>query len=214
MLNMMLEKLKTYFATGLFTVLPVLFALLLTQWGGLFVDGVIFPYIPSDVILQNIYGGSVAISIVFILIIGACVSVMFGKWIVKSGENVINAIAFLRTVYDNSKTKISMVLTSLSGSFNQTVLVQYPYKGARVFGFGTGDNTGIMGCIAHVIADYAKYIIFFVPTISNSTPGMLLIADKKDTKSLNISVKEAVQFFIMASIGQDVKALKGGQIDV
>ena len=203
---MMLQKIKTYFTTGLLRILPVFLTVLLIQCVVGFTDGVFIP--------QNIYGGGIIISLVLILTIGACVSTMFDKWIVTLGENIlgeniINATAFLRTVYGNAKTILCTVLTNQSSSFNQAVLMQYPYKSAWGVGFGTDDSTRTIGRTANMNAESVKYINVFVSTISNSTSGMLLIADKKDTKALNMSVKEAVQFVLMAGIGKNAKAPKG-----
>ena len=203
---MMLQKIKTYFTTGLLRILPVLLTVLLIQCVVGFTDGVFIP--------QNIYGGCIIIRLVLILTIGACVSTMFDKWILTLcenvlGDNVLNATAFLCTIYGNAKTILSTVLTNLSGSFNQAVLAQYPYKSAWGVGFGTDDSTGTIGRTANMNAESVKHINVFVPTTSNSTSGMLLIADKKDTKPLNMSVKEAVQFVLTAGIGKNAKAPKG-----
>ena len=194
MVNVMLQKINTYFTTGVFVILSVLLAASLIQWVASFFDGVIISYIPSDIIPQNIYGGGLIISLVLILTIGTCVSTM----LVALGGSVINAIAFLRAVYCTAKTILSTALTNPYGSCNQAVLVQYPYK-----------NTWVFGRTANMIVEGVKHINVFVPTPPHSTSGMFIIADMKDTKVLSMSVKEALQFVITTDVGKNVKAPKG-----
>ena len=186
-------RLRNYFITGIIVLVPIGFTLYLT----IFLISISSKLIPEE-INPNSYlpflipGLEIALSIIFITLIGFISLSYIGKRILKLINDLLKKIPFLRTIY-SAIGQMTESFANTKGKKKSVVLVQYPSKGSWAVGFVTKENKGE---ISKKIND--KLVNVFVPTTPNPTSGFLLMFPKKEVIYLDMSFEEASKFIVSA----------------
>ncbi len=186
-------RLRNYFITGIIVLVPIGFTLYLT----IFLISISSKLIPEEInpnsyLPFSIPGLEIAISIIFITLIGFISLSFIGKRILKLINDLLKKIPFLRTIY-SAIGQMTQSFTNKKGKKKTVVLVQYPRKGSWAVGFATKDNKGE---ISKKIND--KLVNVFIPTTPNPTSGFLLMFRKKEVIYLDMSFEEASKFIVSA----------------
>jgi len=188
-----LSRLRNYFITGVFVLIPIGITLYLTIFL-IKISSKILPkelnpnyYLPIDV-----PGLEIIISLFLITFIGWLSLTFIGKRLVNIFENILNRIPILRTIYSSAEQLIEN-FSQDKKTRKSVVLVQYPRKGIWAVGFATKENTGK---IKQSIGQ--DTINVFVPTTPNPTSGFLLMFPKEDVIYLDLTFEEASKFVVSA----------------
>lgn len=192
------SRLRAWFLTGLLVTSPVLLTVYIIWLFVDIIDGWVADLMPPafrDTIYTSIPGVGLIIGVVAITVIGAIAAGFFGRWLIRMGENILNRMPIVSTIYGASKQILETVLTSQSDAFRDVVLVEYPRKDLWVIGFVTGATKGE---VSTTIADDTVNV--FVPTTPNPTSGFLLFCPKSDLKYLDMNVEEAVKLVVSGGI--------------
>jgi uncharacterized membrane protein len=141
-----------------------------------------FKHIPGlGVIL--VFGG--------LLLTGALVTNVAGRWWLVQWHRIQTNIPVFKTIY-NSVKKVSDTLFSSNGNaFRTALLVQYPRQGAWTIAFQTGTPGGEVA--QHLGPDFVSV---YVPTTPNPTSGFFLMLPRSDVIELKMSVDEALTYVI------------------
>jgi len=186
-------RLRNYFITGIIVLVPLGFTLYLT----IFLVSVSSKLIPEEInpnsyLPFSIPGLEIALSIIFITLIGFISLSYIGKRTLKLINDLLKKIPFLRTIY-SAIGQMTESFASKKGKKKSVVLVQYPSKGSWAVGFATKDNKGE---ISKKTND--KLVNVFIPTTPNPTSGFLLMFPKKEVIYLDMSFEEASKFIVSA----------------
>ena len=186
-------RLRNYFIAGIIVLVPLGFTLYLT----LFLVSILSKLIPEEInpnsyLPFSIPGLEIAISIIFITLIGFISLSFIGKKILKLINDLLKKIPFLRTVY-SAIGQMTESFTNKKGKKKSVVSVQYPSKGSWAVGFATKDNKGEITKKTNT-----KLVNVFVPTTPNPTSGFLLMFPKKEVIYLDMSFEEASKFIVSA----------------
>ena len=186
-------RLRNYFITGIIVLVPLGFTLYLT----LFLVSISSKLIPEEInpnsyLPFSIPGLEIALSIIFITLIGFISLSFIGKRILKLINDLLKKIPFLRTIY-SAITQMTETFANKKGKKKSVVLVQYPSKGIWAVGFATKDNKGE---ISKKTND--NLVNVFVPTTPNPTSGFLLMFPKKEVIYLDMNFEEASKFIVSA----------------
>ena len=186
-------RLRNYFITGIIVLVPLGFTLYLT----LFLVTISSKLIPEEInpnsyLPFSIPGLEIALSIIFITLIGFISLSFIGKRILKLINDLLKKIPFLRTIY-SAITQMTETFANKKGKKKSVVLVQYPRKGIWAVGFATKDNKGE---ISKKTND--NLVNVFVPTTPNPTSGFLLMFPKKEVIYLDMNFEEASKFIVSA----------------
>ena len=186
-------RLRNYFITGIIVLVPLGFTLYLT----IFITSVSSKLIPEEInpnsyLPFSIPGLEIAISIIFITLIGFVSLSFIGKRILKLINDLLKKIPFLRTIY-SAIGQMTESFANKKGKKKSVVLVQYPSKGSWAVGFATKDNKGE---ISKKTND--NLVNVFIPTTPNPTSGFLLMFPKKEVIYLDMSFEEASKFIVSA----------------
>jgi len=197
-----LGKIRAYFFAGILVLTPVAVTIALALWFVEFVDSHIVPLIPHhwnpNTYIQDYFGitlsvpgvGVVVLAIV-ITLVGALTAGFLGRFIVRTGERIVNRMPVVRSIYSASKQILETVFRDQSEAFREAVLVEYPRRDAWTIGFITGQTTGE---VQERTPD--EVVNVYVPTTPNPTSGFLLYIPVKDVKPLDMSVEDAVKMVI------------------
>lgn len=194
---------KKYLVTGLMVWLPLAITLWVLLWLVGLLDGLlgalltaVATFSPQSLIptlerLRHIPGLGVVLVFGFMLLTGAAVSNVAGRWWVQQWDRFYTHIPIVKSIY-NSVKKVSDTLFSSNGNaFRTAMLVQYPRQGVWTIAFQTGVPGGEV--VQHL---QGEYVSVYVPTTPNPTSGFFLMLPRADVIELDMSVDQALTYVI------------------
>ena len=199
-----LSRVRNYFLTGIIVTAPIAITFAVAMWVINWIDSKVVPLIPSSYNPQEIlqqYTGfqfpGIGLLVVFIglTLIGFLAAGLLGRFVVRVGENLLNRMPIIRSIYGALKQIFETVLRSSSRSFREVALIEYPRRGIWAIGFITTKTTG------EVRSEIKEEVVnVFLPTTPNPTSGFLLFVPRKDLIVLDMSVEEAIKMIVSAGI--------------
>jgi uncharacterized membrane protein len=199
-----MARLRSWFFTGLLVTAPVMLTLYITWLFIDIIDAQVVGLIPSGLrdyitlkapIAGQLPGVGLLVGVVTITLIGALAAGFLGRWLIRIGENLLNRMPVVRSIYGASKQILETVLSAQSDAFREVVLVEYPRKGLWVIGFVTGSTKGEVQASIR-----PKTVNVFIPTTPNPTSGFLLFCPENEISYLEMSVEDAVKLVVSGGI--------------
>ena len=200
-----MNNIRKYIITGVISIIP----LALTYWlikylfmffsePGKYIVDIIFKYtfinkIPfiMDFYIYFSYLIGFLLTILFLFIVGAIISNVFGKRLYIFFESILNKIPIVNKVYQTIKQITNTFTKDNSKAFQKVVLIEYPKDNLWTLAMVSGETYN---------EDNEKCYKLFVPTTPNPTSGYLILIKSKDAIETNISVEEAMEIIISAGM--------------
>ncbi|MEM1385588.1 MAG: DUF502 domain-containing protein [Pseudomonadota bacterium] len=195
------QRLRTNFLTGLVVVAPVTITIYLTYAFVTFVDAQVVPLLPAPYNLQTYFktyipGFGLVVFLLFTTMVGYFAKKVFGKQLIRFGEDLVDRMPIVRSVYNALKQIVETVLSQNQASFTQACLVEYPRRGIWAIAFVSTDTKGeIPGKTGQ-----EAMVSVFLPTTPNPTSGFLLFVPRADVHFLDMTVEEAAKLVISAGL--------------
>jgi uncharacterized membrane protein len=193
-------RIRGYFLAGILVTAPLGITGYLAWMIVGFIDHSVTPlvpeqYNPETYLPFNLPGLGVLILILALTLIGALTAGLLGRWLVHTGERILNRMPVIRSFYSAIKQIFQTVLAQQSNAFREAVLVEYPRRGIWAVAFITGTTQGEVQNLTK-----QETVNIFLPTTPNPTSGFLLFVPKDDVVSLDMSVEEAIKMVISGGI--------------
>lgn len=195
------HRLRANFLTGLIVVVPIVVTLYLTWTFITFVDNRVLPLVPAPYnprtyIDADIPGYGLVVFLIFTTVVGYFAKKVFGKQLIRLGEDFVDRMPIVRSIYNALKQLVETVLSQSKTSFRQACLVEYPRKGVWAIAFISTDTRGeILRRTGGV-----EMVSIFLPTTPNPTSGFLMFVPRSEVIPLDMTIEEAAKLIISAGL--------------
>jgi uncharacterized membrane protein len=133
-------------------------------------------------------------ALIVLLLTGLLVTNLIGRRLVVWGEDLLNRIPVVRTVYGGVKSFAESVF-SQSNAFRKVVMIQYPRAGAWSIGFLTAEDVPEVSARLH-----EPHVAVYISSALNATAGYLVIVPRRDVVELEMSVDSAMKMIITCGV--------------
>jgi uncharacterized membrane protein len=133
-------------------------------------------------------------ALIVLLLTGLLVTNLIGRRLVIWGEELLNRIPVVRTVYGGVKSFAESVF-SQSNAFRKVVMIEYPRAGVWSIGFLTADDVPEVSEKLH-----QPHVAVYISSALNATAGYLVIVPRRDVVELDMSVDAAMRMIITCGV--------------
>ena len=204
---------KKYLLAGLLVWLPLAITIWVLHWLVGLLDSVFLgmmygleSVIPVGGVnpvagLRDVPGLGVGLILLLLLLTGALVSNVAGRWLVRQWDRLFTQIPIVKSIYTSVKKVSDTLFSSNGNAFRKAVMLQYPRAGSWTIGFQTGSPSGEVA--QHLDGEWMSV---YVPTTPNPTSGFFLMVPRADVIELSMSVDEALTYVIsMGAVAPDAQ---------
>ena len=202
----LLQRFRNNLLTGIVVTAPFAITLYLTWTVVDYVDSQVLPqvlplipeaYRPENLLPFYLPGLGLLVFLLFLVAVGSFTKNFFGREILRIGENWVERMPVVRSIYNALKQIAETIFTQSKNSFEKACLVEYPRRGIWAVAFV---STGTKGEIIRKAYDGGEMLSVFLPTTPNPTSGFLLFVPKEDVILLDMSVEDAAKLVISAGL--------------
>ncbi|MGH8267532.1 MAG: DUF502 domain-containing protein [Steroidobacteraceae bacterium] len=190
--------LRRYLVAGVLVWLPILATIWVVSFMLRIMDSTLLllppAYRPQALVGFPLPGAGLVLALIVLLLTGLLVTNLIGRRLVVWGEELLNRIPVVRTVYGGVKSFAESVF-SQSSSFRKVVLVEYPRAGAWSLGFLTAED------VPEVSQRMGEpHAAVYISAALNATAGYLVIVPRRQLIELDMSVDAAMKMIITCGV--------------
>jgi len=191
-------NLRRYLVAGVLVWLPILATVWVVRFilhlMDLTLDVLPPSYRPEALVGFSLPGIGAVFALIVLLLTGLLVTNLIGRRLVIWGEEVLNRIPVVRSVYGGVKSFAESVF-SQSNAFRKVVMIEYPRAGAWSIGFLTADD------VPEVSEKLREpHAAVYISAALNATAGYLVIVPRRDVVELDMSVDAAMRMIITCGV--------------
>jgi len=195
----LLARLRRYFVAGILVLVPVGVTIFALRFLVNLLDRSL-TLLPDAIQPENLFGFSIPglgiiLSLVVLILTGMLAANFFGRKLMDVGENILNRIPVVRSIYYGSKQIAETMFSGKSDAFRQPVLIPYPHEKSWALAFVTNNH---LGEIQYRTGQ--DVVGVYVPTTPNPTSGFNLMIPRDQVIELDMSVDEALRMIISLGV--------------
>ena len=192
------RTLRRYLVAGVLVWLPILATVWLVSFMLRIMDRTLLllppSYRPEALVGFSLPGLGALFALIVLLLTGLLVTNLIGRRLVIWGEELLNRIPLVRTVYGGVKSFAESVF-SQSNAFRKVVMVEYPRAGVWSIGFLTAED------VPEVSDKLGEpHVAVYLSAALNATAGYLVIVPRRQVVELDMSVDEAMKMIITCGV--------------
>jgi len=151
-------------------------------------------YRPEALVGFALPGAGLLLALIVLLLTGLLVTNLIGRQLVVWGEDLLNRIPVVRTVYGGVKSFAESVF-SQSNSFRKVVMIEYPRNGLWSLGFLTAED------VPEVSQRTGEaHVAVYISSALNATAGFLVMVPRSSVVELDMSVDAALKMIITCGV--------------
>jgi uncharacterized membrane protein len=189
---------RRYLVAGVLVWLPILATIWVVSFMLRIMDFTLLwlppAYRPQALLGFSIPGAGFVLALFVLLLTGLLVTNLIGRRLVVWGEEFVNHIPVVRTVYGGVKSFTESVF-SQSNSFRKVVMIEYPRPGAWSIGFMTAED------VPEASDKLGEpYAAVYISAALNATAGYLVMVPRRQVVELDMSVDAAMKMIITCGV--------------
>jgi uncharacterized membrane protein len=192
------RNLRRYLVAGVLVWLPILATVWVVSFMLRLMDltlKVLPPaYRPEALVGFPLPGFGAVFALIVVLLTGLLVTNLIGRRLVIWGEELLNRIPVVRSVYGGVKSFAESVF-SQSNAFRKVVMIEYPRAGAWSIGFLTAEDVPEVSEKLH-----EPHVAVYISSALNATAGYLVIVPRREVVELDMSVDAAMRMIITCGV--------------
>lgn len=197
------SRIRTYFLTGLVVAGPVAITIWITMWLIGLIDNWVKPLIPpawnpNSYLPVAVPGVGVLAAFIGLTILGFLTANLVGRTVVQSGEQVLNRMPVVRSLYKGVKQIFETVFKQDGTSFRRVGLIEWPGPGMWSLCFITEPARGSLAAGLPP----AEHLCLFVPCTPNPTTGYLVMMEASKVTEIDVSTDDAFKLIMSMGIIQ------------
>ena len=189
---------RRYLVAGVLVWLPILATIWVVSFMLHLMDQTLLllpsAYRPERLVGFALPGLGAVFALAMLLLTGLLVTNLIGRRLIVYGEELLNRIPVVRSVYGGVKSFTESVF-SQSSSFRKVVMVEYPRAGAWSVGFLTAEDVPEVSQKTG-----APHVAVYISAALNATSGYLVIVPKSQVIELDMSVDAALKMIITCGV--------------
>ncbi|MBV8340977.1 MAG: DUF502 domain-containing protein [Gammaproteobacteria bacterium] len=191
-------SLRRYLVAGVLVWLPILATVWVVTFLLRIMDRTLLllppSYRPDALVGFPLPGGGLVLALIIVFLTGLLVTNLVGHRLIGWGEELLDRIPVVRTVYGGVKSFAESVL-SQSNSFRKVVMLEYPRPGAWSIGFLTAED------VPEVSEKLGEpHVAVYVSVALNATAGYLVVVPRRQIVELDMSVDAAMRMIITCGV--------------
>jgi len=192
------RNLRRYLVAGVLVWLPILATIGVVSFMLRLMDRTLLllppSYRPEALVGFSLPGLGALFALIVLLLTGLLVTNLIGRRLVIWGEELLNRIPLVRTVYGGVKSFAESVF-SQSNAFRKVVMVEYPRAGVWSIGFLTAED------VPEVSDKLGEpHVAVYLSAALNATAGYLVLVPRRQVVELDMSVDEAMKMIITCGV--------------
>ena len=194
----MWTALRRYMVAGVLVWLPILATIWVVSFMLHIMDRTLLllppSFRPQALVGFALPGAGLVLALVIVLLTGLLVTNLIGRRLIVWGEDLLNRIPVVRTVYGGVKSFAESVL-SQSNSFRKVVMIEYPRAGVWSIGFLTAEDVPE---VSEKLGEPCAAV--YLSAALNATAGYLVVVPRRQVVELHMSVDEAMKMIITCGV--------------
>jgi uncharacterized membrane protein len=190
--------LRRYLVAGVLVWLPILATIWVVSFLLRIMDRTLLllppSYRPEALVGFALPGLGAVLAFVVLLLTGLLVTNLIGRRLIVWGEEFLNHIPVVRTVYGGVKSFTESVF-SQSNAFRRVVMIEYPRPGAWSIGFMTAEDVPEVSEKLGV-----PHAAVYLSVALNATAGYLVMVPRSQVVELDMSVDAAMRMIITCGV--------------
>jgi uncharacterized membrane protein len=192
------RTLRRYLVAGILVWLPILATIWVVYFMLHIMDRTLLllppQYRPEALVGFAIPGFGVVFALAILLLTGLLVTNLLGRSFIAWGEDMLNRVPVVRSVYGGVKSFTESVL-SQSSSFRKVVMIQYPRAGVWSIGFMTAEDVPE---VSERLGE--QHAAVYISSALNATAGYLVVVPRREVIELEMSVDAALKMIITCGV--------------
>lgn len=191
-------SLRGYLVAGVLVWLPILVTVWVVSFLLHIMDRTLLllpaAYRPQALVGFALPGLGAVFALVVLLLTGMLVTNLIGRRLVTWGEELLNRIPVVRSVYGGVKSFAESVF-SQSNSFRKVVMIEYPRAGTWSIGFMTAEN------VPEISEKTGEpHACVYLSAALNATAGYLVVVPRRQIVELDMTVDAAMKMIITCGV--------------
>lgn len=190
--------LRRYLVAGVLVWLPILATIWVVSFMLRLMDSTLLLLPPSlrpqALVGFALPGAGLLFALIVLLLTGLLVTNLIGRQLIVWGEELLNRIPVVRSVYGGVKSFAESVF-SQSNSFRKVVMIEYPRAGVWSLGFLTAED------VPEVSERLGEpHAAVYISAALNATAGYLVIVPRRQVVELDMAVDAAMKMIITCGV--------------
>jgi len=133
-------------------------------------------------------------TISMLLVVGALVGNFIGRQVLAWLDEVMLHVPVVKTIYGATRQLMGAIQSGQGGSFNEVVLVEWPYPGSYTLGFVASRDC------SWAVTGGQSMIAVYVPTSPNPTSGYVVMIEASRVQPVNVNADQALTWAVSGGV--------------